>query len=192
MKGSLHPKNDVTINPSGNESILNVIDRIGMSRRRFILTAASASVLTVVGEVSIGGFLRSVEAAPIPPGLGFSGIGFESIPPNLNNPQTGLLEKDLVSVPPGYKVEVLVAWGDPIIPGGQNWLADASQDAAAQEKQFGMHADAIHYFPLRTRGRSSNRGLLCVNHEYTHEEVLHPDGLTFIPATATAPQSGLP
>lgn len=192
MKGSLHPKNDVTINPSGNESILNVIDRIGMSRRRFILTAASASVLTVVGEVSIGGFLRSVEAAPIPPGLGFSGIGFESIPPNLNNSGTGLLEKDLVSVPPGYKVEVLVAWGDPIRPGGQNWLADASQDAAAQEKQFGMHADAIHYFPIRTRGRSSNRGLLCVNHEYTHEEVLHPEGLTFVPATATAPQSGLP
>ncbi|MBW4626524.1 MAG: PhoX family phosphatase [Brasilonema octagenarum HA4186-MV1] len=192
MKGSLHPKNDVTINPSGNESILNVIDRIGMSRRRFILTAASASVLTVVGEVSIDGFLRSVEAAPIPAGLGFGGIGFESIPPNLNNPQTGLLEKDLVSVPPGYKVEVLVAWGDPIIPGGQDWFADASQDAAAQEKQFGMHADAIHYFPVRTRGRSSNRGLLCVNHEYTHEEVLHPDGLTFIPATGTAPQSGLP
>ncbi|KAB8314312.1 PhoX family phosphatase [Tolypothrix campylonemoides VB511288] len=195
MKGSLHPKNDVTLNPSGNESILNVIDRIGMNRRRFILTAASASVLTVVGEVSIGGFLRSVEAAPIPPGPGFSGIGFESIPPNLNNPQTGLLEKDLVSVPPGYKVEVLVAWGDPIMPGGQDWLADASQDAAAQEKQFGMHADAIHYFALqkqRSFGRSLNRGLLCVNHEYTHEEVLHPDGLTFIPATATAPQSGLP
>ncbi|MBD0261542.1 MAG: PhoX family phosphatase [Tolypothrix sp. Co-bin9] len=195
MKGSLHPKNNVTLNPSGNESILKVIERMGMSRRRFILTAASASALTVVGEVSIGGFLRSVEAAPIPPGPGFRGIGFKSIPPNLNNPETGLLEKDLVSVPVGYKAEVLVAWGDPIMPGGQNWQPDVSQNAAAQEKQFGMHADGMHYFSFPKRGlfgRSMQRGLLCVNHEYTHEEILHPDGLTFIPATATAPQSGLP
>ncbi|MFQ4145224.1 PhoX family phosphatase [Chlorogloeopsis sp. ULAP02] len=197
MKGSLHPKNDVTINPSGNESIRDVIERFSMSRRRFIITAASTSVLTVMGEVSIGGFLHSVEAAPIPPGQGFGGIGFKSIPPNLNNPATGLLEKDLVSVPEGYKVEVLVAWGDPIMPGAPNWRSDASQNAAAQEKQYGMHTDGMHYFPLRERSffgkkRTSNRGLLCVNHEYTHEEILHPDGLTFIPATETAPQSGLP
>ncbi|PMB42994.1 twin-arginine translocation pathway signal protein [Fischerella thermalis CCMEE 5330] len=197
MKGSLHPKNNVTINPSGNESIRDVIERMGMSRRRFIFTAASASALTVIGEVSIGGFLRSVEAAPIPPSPGFGGIGFESISPNLNNPATGLLEKDLVSVPPGYKVEVLVAWGDPIMRGGQPWVADASQDAAAQEKQFGMHADGMHYFPLQQQRffgqrRASNRGILCVNHEYTHEEILHSDGLVFIPATETAPQFGLP
>ncbi|MDM9381701.1 PhoX family phosphatase [Chlorogloeopsis sp. ULAP01] len=197
MKGSLHPKNDVTINPSGNESIRDVIERFSMSRRRFIITAASTSVLTVMGEVSIGGFLHSVEAAPIPPGTGFGGIGFKSIPPNLNNPATGLLEKDLVSVPEGYKVEVLVAWGDPIMPGAPNWRSDASQNAAAQEKQFGMHTDGMHYFPLRERSffgrkRTSNRGLLCVNHEYTHEEILHSDGLTFVPATETAPQLGLP
>ncbi|GAB1542642.1 PhoX family phosphatase [Scytonema sp. NUACC21] len=195
MKGSRHPKNNVTVNPSGNESIRDVIERVGMSRRRFILTAASASVLTVAGEVSIGGFLRSVEAAPIPAGPGFGGIGFESVPPNLNNPNTGLLEKDLVSVPTGYKAEVLVAWGDPIAPGGPDWQANASQDATAQEKQFGMHADGMHYFPLRQRGffgRVQERGLLCVNHEYTHEEVLHSDGLTFVAATSTTPQLGLP
>lgn len=194
MKGSLHPKNNVTINPSNNESIRDVIDRMSMSRRRFVLTAAGASVFTVVGEVSIGGFLRTVEAAPIPVGPVFGGIGFESIPPNLNNPSTGLLEKDLVSVPAGYKAELLVAWGDPIMPGAPNWRSNVSQNAAAQEKQFGMHADGMHYFPLGKQGflGRAERGLLCVNHEYTHEEILHPDGLTFVAATATVPQSGLP
>jgi uncharacterized protein len=195
MKGSFHPKNNVTLNPSNNESIIDVIGRMGMNRRRFIMTAAATSALTVVGEVSIGGFLRTVEAAPIPPSAGFEGIGFESIPPNLYNPSTELLEKDLVSVPVGYKAEVLVAWGDPIAPGGPEWKPDASQDAAAQEKQFGMHADGMHYFSVRKRGffgRSQERGLLCVNHEYTHEEILHPDGLVFVPATGTAPQRGLP
>lgn len=47
-----------------------MIDRVSMSRRKFIFTAASASVLTVVGEVSVGGFLQSVEAVPIPKGTG--------------------------------------------------------------------------------------------------------------------------
>ncbi|BAB76493.1 PhoX family protein [Anabaena sp. FACHB-709] len=191
MKGRFHPKNNQTINPSSNESIRDVIDRMSMSRRKFIFTAASASLLTVVGEVSIGGFLQSVEASPIPKGTGFAGIGFKSVPPNLLNPATGLLEKDLVSVPEGYTAKVLIAWGDPIMPTAPNWLPDASQGAAAQEMQYGMHVDGMHYFPLspgnavgRTVGSQTrslrsflnqniNTGLLCVNHEYTQESILH-------------------
>ncbi|MCF4969856.1 PhoX family protein [Nostoc sp. CMAA1605] len=191
MKGRFHPKNNVTLNQSRNESIRDVIDRVSMSRRRFIMTAASASVLTVVGEVSIGGILQSVEAAPIPKGTGFGGIGFKSVPPNVFNPTTGVLEKDLVSVPEGYTAKVLFAWGDPIMPGAPTWLADASQDAAAQAMQVGMHHDGMHYFPLSqgnvvgrtvsSQARSLrsflnqpiNNGLLCVNHEYTQENILH-------------------
>jgi uncharacterized protein len=198
MKGRFHPKNNLTLNPSGNESIRDVIDRVSLSRRRFVMTAVGTSVLAVLGDVSIGGFLQSVEAAPIPKGTGFAGIGFKSIPPNLLNSVTGLLEKDLVSVPEGYTAKVLVAWGDPIVAGGPTWLANASQNAAAQEKQFGMHADGMHYFPLSSGnvvGRSVssqarslrgflnqpiNTGLLCVNHEYTQEEILHQDGLTTV------------
>ncbi|HEY6510302.1 MAG TPA: PhoX family phosphatase, partial [Vicinamibacterales bacterium] len=54
------------------------------------------------------------------------------------------------------------------------------QTAADQEKQFGMHCDGQHFFPFATRGASgasSDRGVYCVNNEYTHEGILHPDGL---------------
>ncbi len=191
MKGHLHPKNDITINPSGNESILDVIGRVSMKRRRFITTTAAATAATVFSDIAISGFLQTVEAAPVPAGLGFAGIGFESIEPNLLNPATGLLEKDLVTVPKGYTARILSAWGDPIMPGAPNWLPDASQDAAAQEKQVGMNHDGMHFFPLPGRsylnrtsglpvpveGRAyNNRGLLCVNHEYTQEIFLHPTG----------------
>lgn len=193
MKGRFHPSNNQTINPSANESILDVIERMGMKRRRFIMTAVGTSVLTALGDVTISGLLKTVEAAPIPPSNGFQGIGFESIPPNLLNPATGLLQKDLVSVPNGYKAEVLVAWGDPIMPGAPNWASNATQDAAAQEKQYGMHSDGMHFFPVPGRqflsrsnrtneayaGQTYNRGILCVNHEYTQETILHgSEGLT--------------
>jgi secreted PhoX family phosphatase len=148
MKGSLHPRNNATINPSKNESILDVIARAGMGRRRFLITATSTALLTVIGE----NFLhQGATAAPIPPRHGFAGIGFDSIPPN-----TAVLDAagkivtpvaDRVNVPGGYNVEVLASWGDPITRGAPGWAPNVSQDAAAQEQQFGMHNDGMHYFP---------------------------------------------
>jgi hypothetical protein len=170
MKGKQHPRNDHTLNPSGTESIHDVIGRTGVTRRDFVTQTAAAS-LAVTAAGSLLPLGRSAEAAPIPPFNGFGGIGFESIPPDISPVD------DLVAVPPGYKVEVLVAWGDPIMPGGPAYLGDASQTAADQEKQFGMHNDGMHLFPFSSRnGLTNDRGLLCVNHEYTHEEVLYPDG----------------
>jgi secreted PhoX family phosphatase len=188
MKGKTHPTNDVTLNPSGNESIRDVIDRTDMGRRTFIKTALSASVLSALGGFTMSGFMRSVQAAPIPPVNGFGGIGFDSIVPKIAvSPSPADSTKlpvfaDAVEVPAGYKVELLAAWGDPVVPGAPAWLPDASQDASAQIKQYGMHADGMHFFPFPrrgTQGPDSSRGLLCVNHEYTHEEILHgADGFT--------------
>ncbi len=136
--------------------------------------------------MTLSGFVDTVAAATgaVPPGTGFDGIGFASVPPNLLDPATGLLQKDLVSVPPGYVARVLAAWGDPLVRGAPEWDVAATQDAAAQEKQIGMHHDGMHYFPFPARGDGTNveanrRGLLCVNHEYTDENQLHgAEGLT--------------
>ena len=45
-----------------------------------------------------------------------------------------------------------------------------------------MHHDAVHYFPMVTgaygaSGLSSEHGLLVINHEYTDDGLLHPDGM---------------
>ena len=39
-----------------------------------------------------------------------------------------------------------------------------------------MHHDGIHYFPLPYGSSNSARGLLVMNHEYTDDGLLHPDG----------------
>lgn len=83
---------------------------------------------------------------------------------------------DEVRVGPAYKVELLFAWGDPISDGP--WAkTDASDDATAQLQQAGMHHDGMHFFPFTKSGQASNdHGLLCVNHEYVDDGLLHQDG----------------
>ena len=72
---------------------------------------------------------------------------------------------------------MLYAWGDPI-SGGPAFKQDASNTAAEQEQQAGMHHDAIHFFPMVAGSRlSSEHGLLVINHEYTDDGLLHPDGM---------------
>ena len=171
MKGPKHPKNDITINPSGNESIRDIISRVDISRRDFVKSTLAVSVATSVGSLAP---MEQASAAAIPASNGFAGIGFDSIPAKLAP------VANTVDVPAGYTVEVLAAWGQPIMPGAPDWNPDATQNAAAQMMQFGMHADGMHYFPFATRtGPSSVRGVMAVNNEYTQEEILHgAEGLT--------------
>lgn len=198
MKGLSHPTNDVSLNPSSHSSIRDVIDRVDSSRRHFIQGSVSAAALASAGGLTLGGLVGTVEAAPVPASLGFPGIGFESIPASLDiNPSPAVSAvADVVKVPAGYTANVFVSWGDPIMPGGAPFTGTASETAADQLKQFGMHNDGMHFFPLgsdrdrdddhdhrhqhdddKDEDRStSKRGILCVNNEYTHEEVLFPDG----------------
>ncbi|MFN3629290.1 MAG: PhoX family protein, partial [Casimicrobiaceae bacterium] len=92
-------------------------------------------------------------------------LGFQSVP---------LDGQDRVSVPAGYVVQVLFRWGDPVgVPGAMPpFRPDASNSAEEQALQAGMHHDGLHYFPLE----GARRGLLCVNHEYVDDGLLHVGG----------------
>jgi secreted PhoX family phosphatase len=70
----------------------------------------------------------------------------------------------------GYDAEILLRWGDPITADAPEFDV-MNQTAAAQLKQFGYNNDYVGFTPLNDAG---TRGLLCVNHEYTNEEVMFP------------------
>ena len=165
---------DIDTNLSDNLSLDDII-AARLSRR---------TVLKLGGGVTAAAFLSSFAA----PGLVAAGqrghddddhddhddddhhhalLGFTSVPIN------GL---DAVTVPPGYTASVLYAWGDPVSDGPE-FAFDASQDWEAQAVQAGMHHDGIFFFPLPKKSDKSNRGLLCINHEYVDQGLLFTDGM---------------
>jgi len=84
---------------------------------------------------------------------------------------------DEVRLASGFAAQLLYAWGDPI-SAGPRASADAADGAAEQLQQAGMHHDGMHFFPFVEGGKpSSTHGLLCINHEYTDDGLLHVGGM---------------
>jgi len=142
-------------NRSGNPSIHDVSD----PRRRVVLRGG-------VGAL-VGGlwapWLAGCAATPASSGplLGFKAIGTDA--------------SDAVRVPEGYVARAIAPWGEAVGIAGSmpEWQPDASNSAADQAVQMGMHHDGLHYYPLD----GSQRGLLVMNHEYTDDGLLHADGM---------------
>jgi secreted PhoX family phosphatase len=81
----------------------------------------------------------------------------------------------------GFRFLRLIAWGDPVSD-GPSFLPDASNTAADQAQQWGMHNDGVVYFPIQ----GSQRGLLVQNNEYMDDVLLFPDGTANWSAAKTA------
>jgi hypothetical protein len=76
-------------------------------------------------------------------------------------------------VAPGYDADILIRWGDKVLLDAPDF-DPFNQRAASQLKQFGYNNDFIGFIPLPFGSNNSEHGLLCVNHEYTDEEVMFP------------------
>ncbi|HEX6723481.1 MAG TPA: alkaline phosphatase PhoX, partial [Burkholderiaceae bacterium] len=141
-------------NRSANPTIHDVCD----PRRRVVLQGGVGALVAGV----LAPWLTSCATTPADSGplIGFKGIGTDA--------------SDAVRVPEGYVARAFAPWGEPIGVAGNmpQWKDDGSNSAADQAVQMGMHHDGLHYYPLD----GSRRGLLVMNHEYTDDGLLHPDG----------------
>ncbi|MDT8757105.1 PhoX family phosphatase [Sphingomonas psychrotolerans] len=88
---------------------------------------------------------------------------------------------DVVTVPAGYKVQVINRTGDPIAATVPAYKNDGTDTNFAQ--RIGDHGDALYWYGLAATGTardatSSTRGLIVQNHENINIQYLHPAGPT--------------
>jgi secreted PhoX family phosphatase len=149
-------------NPTANPSIHEVSD----PGRRVVLRGGSFAALTALfGPGVLTACASAAQTSMDPAALGRA-IGFKGV---------AMAAGDAVVVPEGYRAQVLYRWGDPVGLAGRMpaFRPDASNSAADQSAQAGMHHDGMAFFPLE----GARRGLLAMNHEYTDDGLLHTDGM---------------
>jgi secreted PhoX family phosphatase len=152
-------------NRSSNPSIHDVSDP---GRRLWLRAGAGAAGLGWLSTLGLAGCASGGRSGG---GAGPS-LGFDSVPAST---------ADAVRVPLGYVAQVLAPWGEPAGIAGAAmpaWKPDASNTAADQALQMGMHHDGLNFYPLAEGAPGSARGLLAINHEYTDDGLLHPGGQT--------------
>ena len=155
-------------NRSSNPSIHEVSD----PKRRVLLQAGGALFGGGLLNALSGCAAISMPSAAVGMSLPSTRISdfsptFKSIAPSM---------ADAIVVPEGYNAIAFAPWGEPIgvADNMPAFKPNASNTAAEQAVQMGMHHDGMHFFPLNG---SNVHGLLVMNHEYTDDGLLHVDGM---------------
>ncbi|MBA2690221.1 MAG: DUF839 domain-containing protein, partial [Burkholderiales bacterium] len=171
---------DASTNASDNPSFDSIL-QLRLSRRQLLRGSAAAAMAIV------GGFGVTAACAtgrhPAGPGLGARSLklDFAAVPKSL---------ADAVILPAGYSHSVLYRLGDPIAAGVADYLNDGTDAPASFAQRAGDHHDGMSYFGMHAHGKweknSSDRGLLCVNHEAITPAFLHPTGPTIVAGARTS------
>jgi secreted PhoX family phosphatase len=116
-----------------------------ISRRRF---------LTYLG---LGTYAALVNPAARADKAAFPSRRRKGVPPDFFQPIAPSSRDELI-LPPGYRYDVVCAWGDPL----------GSKDPEGRPEHFGFNNDFVEFLPIDALQGGNNRreGLLWVNHEY--------------------------
>ena len=172
-------------NPSNNTEFNNIVSR-RMNRRSVLkggtgLTAAAffgTLPLTGCGNNEEGGTdIGSGDEAAIP------ASGDLKRPQALNFKPVPHSTASTMSVAEGYKAEIILPLGTPLIPGLEDWKDNREQSAESFEQRMGDNHDGMWFFGMsgnKYAPKASDTGLLVMNHEYVNSAELSPYGYKII------------
>lgn len=173
-----HYDDDAVVNPSHTQHFEQVLSS-RLSRRGALRAGAAVGMtLSTLGLSACGS--ADAEVEPETPDL-----TPDATPLRLNFKAVDKTLADRVTVPEGYHISILHALGDPMHWGDASWADDGSETADSYQRRIGCGHDGMYYFGLADNGTfdasRSDRGLLCVNHEYVVAPYgLHPQGRTLV------------
>jgi uncharacterized protein len=159
---------DLECNQSGNPEFNDIVER-RLARRDLLVGGSLLAAAATVPAQALGDGGWSPPADPkwvkpkypLPP-------GFAPIDANTD---------DVVTLPRGYKFDLLFTEGDPVTADAPPYLAGDFNTGADRELQAGAHHDGMWYFPLARGKQGSRHGLMCINHENIDPPFLHPNGI---------------
>lgn len=155
-------------NLSANPTFRSVLER-RLSRRGVLRGSLSGAVAGLFAASPVAALARNDFLPPAATGNSARALnpalGFDAIPAT---------RSDTATLPFGYRAQALVPWGTPITGSYPAYDGVNGNSGADQEQQVGSHHDGIHFFPLPDD--PNGHGLLCLNHEYVDQNVLHVGG----------------
>ncbi len=153
---------DIPVNPSQEPTLGDLIHR-RFNRRELLKAAVGVVAVGTLTRLSMGGEAEAKSASD-KPSAAASDFAFDEIAHGVDQTH---------HVAPGYSADILIRWGDRVL-GGAPPFDPMAQSSAAQLGQFGYNNDFIGFVPLPFGSDNGDHGLLCVNHEYSDEEVMFP------------------
>lgn len=134
------------------------LQRLALSRRRFIGCGALAGAALFLAGTPLGrsALARTATSTPL---LGFANVAASTA--------------DTITLPPGYRFDVLISWGQPLHADSVNYRGDGSHTAAEQLGQFGENNDGMSLFPWPD---DPDRALMAINNEYCNYPYLLQHG----------------
>ncbi len=145
-------------NASANADFASVL-QARMSRRAVLKGGLGASLAALFAPLTPAFAYGTTQASA-------SLLGFAPVPASA---------ADRVTVPTGYRVQVLAPWGTPL--SGTDVPFDPIRTSGADQAALvGSHHDGMHFFPIEGTDPyqgSSDDGLLVMNHEYVEPRFMH-------------------
>ncbi len=153
---------DIPSNPTvtSDSTVISDLIHARLKRRTLLVGFASAAGVALTG----------CSTSSVEPVLGFS------------FPEISRGSDETHHVPEGYTADVILRWGDPLFDENAGEFDPLNQSEAEQLQRFGFNNDYIGFVPL---DKSGERGLLCVNHEYTAAWLMFPSVATGFPQSLT-------
>jgi secreted PhoX family phosphatase len=159
-------------NHSDNPDFATILER-RLSRRDVLAGGVGAAMVGFLGSAAFSpaeahdGKNLPLPAKGRPAPVLNPKLGFDAIPAS---------RSDTAVLPRGYRAQVLIPWGEPLTGSYPAYDGVNGNTGEEQEQQVGSHHDGMHYFPFPQD--PNGHGLLCVNHEYVDQNVLHVKGPT--------------